>query len=307
MIKRLKTIQFLISQRQLQEAGEEVAALEKEDLKQSILDLLKQRDFGALEALLESHIHDLSLPSMGEPLLTGLKTSVSLLTTRLSVALNKKAEIQRQINWFRQKHNSELGMLLGNILRLQMDLFYLRQQKDARHKEAYQQAKKDYASFEEQRKHVSRERPIHEISYEERKRLRKLYREASKRCHPDMVSEDLREEARQWFVELNKAYLYNDIRKVEEIYRMLSHNLFNRASDNDRSEAALLEARIHRLEAEIKRVEDEIRELTSSPVYKTLRQISDFDAYFAGLKEKFQREYEALKLEYERESGEKAL
>ncbi|MGC8864769.1 MAG: hypothetical protein ACP5O2_03505 [Bacteroidales bacterium] len=309
MIKRLKTIQFLVSQRQLKEAGEEVAALEEDkgDLKEKLLHLLQIRDFETLEALLESHIHHLSLPSRGEPLLVGLKTSVSLLSTHLSVALNKKAEIQRQINFFRHKHNSELGMLLGDILRLQMDLFYLRQQKDQRHAEAYRQAKKDYASFEQQRKHISKERPIHEISREERNRLRKLYREASKRCHPDMVSEELREEARQWFMELNNAYLFNDIRKVEEIYRMLSQNIFTQVSDDERSEAALLEARIRRLDAEIRRVEDEIRELISSPVYQTLRQISDFDAYFAGLRKKFQQEYDALKLEYERETGEKAL
>jgi len=309
MIKRLKTIQFLVSERNLQEAKEEISALDSNHsgLKEELLCLLDGRQLKALEALLNNIIHEMSLPSRGEPLLSGLRTSLSLLSTRLSVALNKKADIQRQINEFRQRHNSELGMLMGDILRLQMDLFYLRQQKDTRFQEAYQQAKKDYSSFESQKKHISKERPLREISREERNRLRKLYREASKRCHPDMVAPEMREEARQWFIELNNAYLYNDIRKVEEIYHLLSRNLFSENNEYERGEAGLLEARIKRLQAEIHRVEEEIKELMSSAVYKTIRQITDFDAYFSGLKQKLEKEYEALKQDYEREAAEKGL
>ncbi|MDK2910160.1 MAG: hypothetical protein PWR20_1727 [Bacteroidales bacterium] len=309
MIKRLKTIQFLVSERKLQEAGEELSALDNEHqaLKEEISRLLELRDFEALEDILSRHIHELSLPSKGEPFIIGLRTNLALLSTRLSVALNKKADLQRQINAFRQRHNSELGMLMGDILRLQMDLFYLRQQKDARYHEAFRQAQKDYSSFKNQQKHISKERPHFEISREERNRLRKLYREASKRCHPDMVDPEMREEARQWFIELNNAYLYNDIRKVEEIYQLLSNDLFTENKEKVKGETSLLEARINRLNGEIMRVEEEIKEMMSSPVYKTIRQITDFDAYFAELRAKLEREYELIKQEYVRESAEKRL
>lgn len=309
MIKRLKTIQFLVSERKLQEAGEEVSTLGNgyQELKDELSRLLELRNFQALEALLDQYIHELSLPLKGEPFIIGLRTNLALLTTRLSVALNKKADLQRHINAFRQRYNSELGMLMGDILRFQMDLFYLRQQKDARYREAFRQAQKDYSSFENQQKHISRERPLSEISREERNRLRKLYREASKRCHPDMVAPEMRAEARQWFIELNNAYLYNDIRKVEEIYQLLSKNIFVDNQENTKGEARLLEARINRLEGEIMQVEEEIKDLMSSPVYKTIRQISDLDAYFTELKAKLEKEYESLKQEYERESTEKGL
>ncbi len=309
MIKRLKSILFLVSERKIEEAEEEIHALDPKDsdLQETLLRLLHNRQFLDLENIILQHLHHISIPVPSEPLLGGLRTSLSLMSTRLSVALNKKAEIQRQINAFRLRHNSELGMLIGDILRLQLDLFNLRQKNDARFRKAYKQAQKDYSSFENQKKHISREKPIHQISKEEHNRLRKLYREASKRCHPDMVLPEMREEARQWFIELNNAYLYNDIRKVEEIYEVLSRNLFTQTLRDEKSEAAMLKARIKRLEVEIMKVEKEIKDLTSSPVYKTLRQIDDFDSYFSELKEKLEKEYKALKIEYEQESAKERL
>jgi len=126
-----------------------------------------------------------------------------------------------------------------------------------------------------------------------------MYREASKLCHPDIVNDDFREEARKVFIELNRAYMINDIQKVEEIHKLLTRSRMFSRLRTPSEERELLEARLARLQADLKILQSEIAELEESKVYRTLINIRDWDEYFDQMKIKLSAEYQSLKMEHE--------
>ncbi len=52
------------------------------------------------------------------------------------------------------------------------------------------------------------------ISEEDRNELKRLWRQASKLCHPDLVADDLKEEANRMMVQLNRAKQRGDVKAI---------------------------------------------------------------------------------------------
>lgn len=302
MLKRLRTLLLLVESRNYPEMLLELNAIKsgiEPQLAKHFEALAKENNLAGLAAEIKSFIRQQSAPVPSEPLLSGLRTQVHLLETRISVSHHKIAEMQRIINQFRIRHNSELGMLMGKILRLQMDIFYLMQLEDETSQSDYEQARQDYSAFKGARRKLPKIQPAI-LQNEDKSRIKKLFREASKWCHPDLAPDEARQQAQQIFMELNRAYFYNDIRKVEEIHQMLANSKPFTATDVGGNESERLKARISRLRNELHQVHSEIAEIESSPVYKTIQRIGNWDDYFSGLSSKFQSEYEQLQAEHAR-------
>jgi hypothetical protein len=302
MLKRLRTLLLLLENRNYPEMVLELGAVKgslEPGLAEKLMALADENNYSELASEIRSLIHRQSAPVPSEPLLSGLKTQVRLLETRISVSHHKKAEMQRLINQFRIRHNSELGILMGKILRLQMDIFYLMRIEDETKQTDYEQAKQDYSAFRGARRKL----PKHQaaiLHHDDKNRLKKLFREASKWCHPDLAPDEAREQAQQIFMELNTAYYYNDIRKVEEIYQMLSDSKPFAAASVGGNETDRLKARISRLRNELHQAHTEIAEIESSPVFKTIQRIGNWDDYFDELSAKFRLEFLQLQEEHVR-------
>jgi hypothetical protein len=235
--------------------------------------------------------------------LRGLKTTLMLHQTRLSAQTYRKQELLRVINQFRVKHNQQLGGLMTRILFLRKELLYLEMNENKKKRADFDEASREYEAFEHeyQRKGSTNHPPINE---EEQKQLSLWYRQASKLCHPDMVSEEMRTEAEGVFNQLNAAYVGNDVAEVKRIWDMLKGGGIRFAAKSEEvKEEDRLRVQIHKVEKEIARVLSEIKHIEESTAYQTIRSLEDQDQYFAGIRERLEKELLDLEASYEEKKG----
>ncbi len=301
MIRRLKTIHHLLLVKNIQELNLELAGLVQAGFAnevKAITALLTKSDFAAAMEYCNEIIARQTLPVAHELNLSGLRTQINLLRTQISVKQFKIAEANRKINQFRVRHNSEIGMLISKILKLKTEILYVQMQKSAQNTPQFESAKRDYKEYSRARRDFKKLKKS-DLSEDEKLLAKKLFREASKLCHPDVVDEELQDEARRIFSELNEAYAYNDIRKIEELLNILRNKkLLYKKQDGENTAKNSMEALAGRLQAELMQVNAGLSEIENTDVFRTLNRISDFDQYFADLKQKFENELEELEVTY---------
>jgi hypothetical protein len=301
MIRRLKTIHHLLQVKDIQELYPELEGFKQAGYVHEVNDiaaLLAKSDFAAAMEYCNQIIARQTLPVAHELNLSGLRTQINLLRTQISVKQFKVAEANRKINQFRVRHNSEIGMLISKILKLKTDILYVQMQKSDQNTPQFESAKKDYREYSRARRDFKKLKKS-ELSEDEKSLAKKLFREASKLCHPDVVDEALQDEARRIFSELNEAYAYNDIRKIEELLNILRNKkLLYKSQVGENTAKNSMEALAGRLQAELMQVDSELSEIENTDVFRTLSRISDPDRYFADLKLKFQNELAELEEMY---------
>jgi uncharacterized coiled-coil DUF342 family protein len=159
----------------------------------------------------------------------------------------------------------------------------------------FKEAKEDSEQFNEGYDEIIAEEH-HNLDKEQLKELKKAYKKASKLCHPDIVAEELKEQAHGIMTELNSARQKKDLNKVLEILNMLISGGFVIASDNI-FDIDLLKTKIVKTKAQIDELKTEIDELETSDTYKNIQSIDDKDEYF--FKVKMQLVQESVRLEKE--------
>ncbi len=217
----------------------------------------------------------------------GLKRELKILENQLHTTDNEKIELEKFLSDFHYRHTRELGSILMEILRLRMILYRVDQKK-------YEEAKRDEERY---RKHIriARKKPKHKLNGEEKKELKKRFRKATLLCHPDKVSEKLKEEAEKMFISLKKAYDLNDLKKVTEILTRLEKGHYFQSVSDTVLEKELLMAKIKKLRIRIKELEEEIESIKNSYTYKEIIAIDNWDVYFREMKVKLKKELEEIK------------
>ncbi|WP_415396256.1 hypothetical protein [Sulfurimonas sp. CS5] len=158
----------------------------------------------------------------------------------------------------------------------------------------YEDIKRDSEEFSKEYEEVQKEERL-EISDEEKKELKILFRKASKLCHPDIVSDELKEQANEIMQRLNEANSKRDINAVRKILAALeSGNGFIVASDaiNDKD---LLRSKIVDIRDTIYQNEIDIEVIKKDEVIQILNDYEDVDDYFNRLETELETEYDRLK------------
>ncbi len=297
--KRLRFIREMIQERNQKELDLELEALsvldDEKELARQINECFAINPQNAL-CLIDDFLEVNTKPILQAEVETrGMHTEASILETRLSVLQTKKAETSRIINQFRIRHNHELGMIMSDLLRLRWEQLLKQQQNDNQADEQVQNAEKQYKQHKRSREFQAKTKAP-KLKLKDQDKLKKMFREACKICHPDMVAEEVQEQAQQLFNELNNAYYYNDIDKIEEILLMLKSGKIHLGRKNQTLEQhQRLKNYISTLRKDIYILQSEISELQQSGAYLSIKQIDDWDVYFQGLKAKFTQERDALK------------
>ena len=158
----------------------------------------------------------------------------------------------------------------------------------------YEDVKNDSEEFSREYEEIQKEDRF-EISDEEKKELKQLYRKASKLCHPDIVVDALKEQAHEIMLELNDAYSKKDITKVREIlYSLESGNSFDISSDSI-DDKELLKSKIIDIRETLDVTEQEIEEIKEEEAFSILQEYDDLEDYFSNQEELLESEYEKLK------------
>ena len=158
----------------------------------------------------------------------------------------------------------------------------------------YEEAKKEYEEFSYEHEELKNE-DLFDLSEEEEQELKQAYRKASKLCHPDIVTAELKEQAQVVFIKLNNTYSKKDLQKVKEILLNLDNgNGFDMASDTI-TDKAVLKFKIANLRNIIIIIEQEIEEIRADEAFEIIDEIEDWDVYFEDIKEQLEKELDNLK------------
>jgi hypothetical protein len=134
------------------------------------------------------------------------------LRERLARRQQEKAEMERQVHAVQRRYQEEVAPLKEKVLRLQMERLRRaaqRNMRSARYRNAYHDAQRAYETFRDERPP-----PADPAAPDD---LKRRYRAASKRCHPDVVPEPYRAQAAATFQALESAYQAGHARAVRAI------------------------------------------------------------------------------------------
>lgn len=209
------------------------------------------------------------------------------LQRRLAHRQREKAELERRLHAVQTRYEDEIAPLKEKVLRLQVEQLRRaaqRHMRSARHRNAYHDAQRAYETFQE-------ERPNHSEESSPRV-LKRRYREASKRCHPDVVPEAYRAQAAATFQALKSAYQDGHTRAVQAIAAALRRWGFPEAH-GARSRTAR-PAETDDLRRAVRSLETAIETLRETDLYQALAGADDVEALLRARKRELLEELRDL-------------
>jgi len=218
----------------------------------------------------------------------GLRKEMKILEKDLNGVDIEKMELEKILAGYHYRHTLELGDLLLEILRHRQILY----QSD---NEKYEEAKRDEQQYRSKAEKNCKKKH-HQLSTEDSKEIKKLFRTASFLCHPDKVDGKFKETAQSIFISLKKAYDANDLMKVREIVKNLKGGDYFKPKSETISETDLLKHEIAKMKVRIRILEKRIRKIRESAEYREIIGIKDWDAYFKARKNKLRAELEELRI-----------
>ena len=229
-----------------------------------------------------------------DPIVQNLKNDLTKFENLLTQLSSEKTELEKQIQQFHLHYVNELGELTAEILKYKKLLL-----RDSPNQEAYQEAENQEQQYNEYFSNTKiKQTQQNELLPEEQIILKKLYRQAVNICHPDKVSEELKEQANSIFMDLQKAYEKNNLQTVQQILRKLQNNdfLIPKAKTLNNKEQIL--SAIFLIKEKIKKLKLEIKYLKKSEIYKTYTSIKNIEDYFNNKKIELKNKLQQLKNQY---------
>jgi hypothetical protein len=168
----------------------------------------------------------------------------------------------------------------------------------------YEQASRDFEEFQRDQE-IHREvdaRTKWELSADDQTELKRLFRKASKLCHPDLVPAEHHDAAAEMFRQLRKAYDEGDLEHVRQLVERAAAGLFDASGetgDTDERIKECLKARIAGIRDSLERTRTHIHEIKRSSTYQTMLENADWTELFEKQAKLLDQEIENLALTLE--------
>jgi hypothetical protein len=261
---------------------------------QQIVDLIEAKQFENISYLIQHYKqHYKGIVFFEDDAIQGLKYELKVLENLLNRLTTQKNEYERQLHEFNAEYVLQLGGLLEQVLRLRC-YHYARMVKEQPELRAEaDEAKQQYETFKQSSFEQMQNLP-NALTEEQKKELKRLYRKASRLSHPDVVSDEFKQQGETIFKALNEAYRQQNLIRVKEIALALeSGQSFGIASDTVTNKV-LLRQKIELLRSRIGQTEAEIQLIKEDEAFKMLEKITDWDVYFDDLTKKLEAELKQL-------------
>jgi hypothetical protein len=207
------------------------------------------------------------------------------LTTRL-------ADMEQRVREFEHRQYQALGGVLAECLRLRHE--YLRLQAERSRAAAdlagAQAAREEFEAYRRAAEEVRDDPPP--LAADERDELRRLYRAAAMRCHPDRVADAERTNAHDRFLRVQQAYRQRDLATLRLILAEIEAGPAPRPAI---AAGVGLRQRVKALQIQVADLILAIQTLQLSASYRQVSRIEDWDAHFARAREAFEAECAALR------------
>ncbi len=282
LVKRLQVVKNFISLGETEEMQSQTAKLKQipslagmESVSEILQDIEAKRYSDAVTKI-ESFINRYQQLALYEdPEVNALKVEIKALELELTSISNEKADAEKLVVEFGIRHNQILGAIISKILKLKIELLKKEVPESEENQKEFEEAKKDYEEYHKQYEET-RSKKLFDLSEEQQVELKKKYREATRKCHPDRVAEELKKQAEEVFNDLQQAYQENDLKRVTEILDEINKGNFFISRSEKISEKTKLKAEATRLRNQIKIFALQLTELKSSETYQTILKIDDW-------------------------------
>lgn len=221
---------------------------------------------------------------------------IQVLSLQIETLIMEKIEAEILIDRYNHRYRIELNPLISKILLIKKKIFEKLR--------TYGYVNNVYDEFTAEFKRVNEEfelefnRDLPNLTMEESKFIKEMYREASKLCHPDsancMIND--KNESNLIFRNLTYAYKNNDLNKVKEILTDLK--MGNQIQTNSFNDLDILKAKLLSLKQKYELTLNEVKRIQLSENYKHIISIFDWDLYFKEQKKLLELELEHLNKEY---------
>lgn len=309
--RRLKIILNLIELGELEETQNHVSRLRSEDsnkLTEAILILLENRDFkNAIDCVNEFLQQHQRLATYQDPEIDSLKLEIRVIEYRLLAIDNELAETEKNIANFNNKMLTRLGPLMEELYKLKKDYWFKKfeasqnkQENNPGAKKSYDKASKQYENFINDQE-SEKQKVFFELTIEEQKTLKELYRSAAMLCHPDKFeSEFQKAKAGEIFMQLKEAYEKQDYKKVKEIYSKLKMGWLE-FEEKQNNKVEFLKARLQELRLSLEEKEKTLQEYRNTEVFKFLASRPNLDNYFEDKERELLKELNIWQLKISRD------
>lgn len=164
--------------------------------------------------------------------------------------------------------------------------------------QAAQQAQAEQQQFNQQRQTQPEIKPL---PPEEKEELKKLYRKAAQKCHPDKLPEEQKEAGKKMFQALEEAHRNQNLDKVREIWHNLQQGNWTLASDflANNNDVAALEKRVVQIRTNIAALQQAINHLHTDEHWLLIMQLKqeerEWDDYLHELKDGIEADIQTLR------------
>ena len=159
----------------------------------------------------------------------------------------------------------------------------------------YEEAKTFYEEFHHEHENIKEKQSDRfELKDEDIKELKIMWKKACRLCHPDIVTDELKEKANEIMQSLNHAYSRRDINKVKQILLNLENGLVFEVSSDKIDNKEILKSKIEEFRQSIIHIQEEIENIKSDDTFKTISNLENWDEYFEELKNELKVEEKRL-------------
>lgn len=190
----------------------------------------------------------------------------------------------------------ELNDLEDDLINQELELKKIRENldNDIIFKE-YEEAKTSYEQFYDEYENIKEKQSDRlELKDEDIKELKVMWKKACRLCHPDIVTDELKEKANEIMQSLNHAYSRRDINKVKQILLNLENGLVFEVSSDKIDNKEILKSKIEEFRQSIIHIQEEIENIKSDDTFKTISNLENWDEYFEELKNELKVEEKRL-------------
>lgn len=180
-----------------------------------------------------------------------------------------------------RKHLQQQNALIASLLAEAQELEQGLTREDEPARQARDEARQEYEDYQEQQ-HDAEQRFGFEqkMSPDERVELKRLWRQASKLCHPDLVDDAFKEEAHAMMVQLNQARQRGDLGAIRLLLTRLQKGLEPLMASDRLNDLARLRQRIHEVKQHIASLIDELNALEKEESWQLVSSLTDQEGYF---------------------------
>jgi len=170
-----------------------------------------------------------------------------------------------------RKHLQQQSNLIANLLAEALELETGLTREEAPAREARDQANEAFERYREQ----------HHDAEEDRNELKRLWRQASKLCHPDLVADDRKEEANAIMVQLNQAKQRGDVKAIRSLVARLQQGFEPLMASDRLNDLERIRKRITHVREQIDTLVNELAELEKEESWLLVSSLSNMETYFA--------------------------